>query len=141
MRARKLGCIVVLLVAVGAAAQSPSNGSFPKPIYSELPTYPELARTAHIVGSVKLRFVLGESGGIAQAEIISGHPIFANAALSTVKTWKFRRESIQPAVRYKTEFVYDLKTQSKPGEPTLTVSMRDFRRVEVVSEIYTEAIE
>jgi hypothetical protein len=43
---------------------------------------------------------------------------------------------MQPNARYETDFVYDLRPQSEPGEPKLTVSMTDFRRVEVVSESY-----
>jgi len=109
----------------------------PKPIYSELPTYPELARYAHLAGQVKLWFMLDESGAVSQAGVVSGHPIFGDAAFSTVKSWKFRPGIMQTNQRYETEFVYDLRTQSELGEPKLTVSMTDFRRVEVVSELYT----
>jgi TonB family protein len=141
MTTLKLGRIAVLLVAVGAAAQSPSNAFFPKPIYSELPAYPELAQKARIVGNVKLRFVLDESGGVTKAETISGHPILSNPALGVVKSWKFRPGTLRSNVRYETEFIYELKVQLKPGEPKLMVSMTDFRRVEIVSEIYAEPIE
>jgi len=109
----------------------------PKPISSELPTYPELARYAHIVGEVKLWFIADSSGAVTQAGNISGHPIFSDAALGVVKSWKFQSGAIKPNVRYESEFAYDLKSQSQPGEPKLTVSMTDLRRVEVVSEIYT----
>lgn len=134
-------CISVLLVIVSAAAQTPSNRSFPKPIYSELPTYPERARTAHVAGPVKLWFIVDESGAIAEAGIVSGNSMLSDAALSSVKSWKFRPESIQPNMRYETEFIYDLNVQSKQGEPKLTVSMTDLRRVEVISEIYVRTIE
>ena len=137
LRTPKLACIPILLIVVSIAAQAPPNSSFPKPIYSELPTYPERARYAHLVGSVKLWFMADNSGAVTQAGIISGHPIFSDAALGVVKSWKFQSGAIKPNVRYESEFAYDLKSQSQPGEPKLTVSMRDFRRVEVVSEIYT----
>ena len=77
------------------------------------------------------------SGAVTQAGIISGHPIFSDAALGVVKSWKFQSGTIKANVRYQSEFIFDLKSQSQLGEPKLTVSMRDFRRVEVVSEIYT----
>ena len=140
MRTFKLSCIALLLVVVSTGAQTPPNSSFSKPIYSELPTYPERARYAHIVGSAKLWFTADASGAVTQAEIISGHPIFADAALGVVKSWKFQPEAIKPNIRYETEFVYDLKSQSQPGEPKLTVSMTDFRRVEVVSEVYVVTV-
>ena len=137
MRTPKLACIAILLIVVSIAAQAPPNSSFPKPIYSELPTYPERARYAHLVGSVKLWFMADNSGAVTQAGIISGHPIFSDAALGVVKSWKFQSGTIKANVRYQSEFIFDLKSQSQLGEPKLTVSMRDFRRVEVVSEIYT----
>jgi TonB family protein len=112
----------------------------PKPISSELPTYPELARYAHIVGEVKLWFSVDEDGAVTQAGIVSGHLIFRDAALSAVKSWRFRPGLMQPSTRYETDFVYDLRAQSEPGEPKLTVSMTDFRRVEVVSEVYVVTV-
>jgi TonB family protein len=111
----------------------------PRPISSELPTYPELARYAHIVGEVKLWFSVDEDGAVSQVGIVSGHLVFRDAAVNAVKTWRFRPGLMQPNTRYETDFVYDLRPQSEPGEPKLTVSMTDFRRVEVVSEVYTPA--
>lgn len=139
MSALKLLCMAILLVVVSTRGQTP-NTSFPKPIYSELPTYPERARYARLVGSVKLWFMADNSGAVTQAGIISGHPILSDAALGVVKSWKFQSGNIKPNVRYESEFAYDLKSQSQPGEPKLTVSMTDLRRVEVVSEIYTSTI-
>ena len=137
MRTPKLACIAILLVVVSIAAQAPPNSSFPKPIYSELPTYPERASYAHVVGPVKLWFMVDESGAVSQAAIVSGNIMLRDAALSAVKSWKFQPGTIVPNARYETEFVYDLKPQSNLGAPKLTVSMTDFRRVEVVSEVYT----
>jgi TonB family protein len=136
----KLPCMAMLLVVLGAGAQTP-NSAFPKPTHSELPTYPEQARYAHLASSVKLWFMADPSGAVTQAGIVSGHPIFGDAALIVVKSWKFESGVIKPNVRYETEFIYDLKSQSQPGEPKLTVSMTDFRRVEIVSELYVAPIE
>jgi TonB family protein len=130
----------MLLVVVSTGVQTPPNSSFPKPIYSELPTYPERARYAHMTSSAKLWFMADASGAVIQAGIISGHPIFADAALGVVKSWKFQSGAIKANVRYESEFIYDLKWQSQPGEPKLTVSMTDFRRVEVVSEVYVRTV-
>ena len=140
MRTLKLPFIATLLVVVSTGAQAPPNSSFPKPIYSELPTYPERARSAHMASSAKLWFMADASGAVTQAGIISGHPIFADAALSVVKSWKFQSGAIKANVRYESEFIYDLKSQSDRVEPKLTVSMMDFRRVEVVSEVYVRTV-
>src|SRR6266704_1016933 len=112
----RFGCIAALLVAFSSAAQSPSDTSFPKPIHSELPIYPELARAAHIAGHVKLWFMVDKDGGTAEAGIISGNRVLSDAALSALKSWKFPPGSIRPDVRYETEFVYDLSVRSTQGE-------------------------
>jgi TonB family protein len=118
----------ILLVIVSTRAQTPPKTTFPKPVHSDLPTYPELARYARIVGTVKLWFMIDDSGAVTQTGTISGHPILRDAALTVVKSWKFQSNDIKPNVRYETEFI------SQPVEPKLTVSMTDLRRVEVVSE-------
>ena len=141
MNTFRLVVIAVLLVAVGTPALSTSNEFFPKPISSEFPMYPETARTARVAGTVKLWFVLNGDGDVAQTDVVSGNPLLRDAAVNTVKSWKFRSKTIRPSVRYETEFVYVLKVQPKAGEPKLTVSMTDLRRVEVVSELYVEPIE
>jgi TonB family protein len=134
--------VITILFVVGAtAALVASDGIFPKPISSELPMYPERARSARVAGNVKIWFVLDGSGAVTQAQSVSGNPMLRDAAVSTVKSWKFLTNNVQSNVRYETEFVYVLNVQPKNGEPKLTVSMTDFRRVEIVSERYSEAIE
>jgi TonB family protein len=133
--------IAALSVAVLAGEVSSSSEFRPKPILSEFPMYPELARMAHVAGIVKLWFVLNGNGEVTRAEIISGTPLLRDAAVSTVKSWKFQLDSIRPNVRYETEFIYVLDFQPIKGTPKLKVSMIDFRRVEIVSEIYEEPIE
>ena len=131
---------IALIVTLGPVALCTPNEFFPKPI-SQLPMYPERARAAHVAGTVKLWFVLDENGSVAQAESVSGNSMLREAAVEIIKSWKFQPERIQPRKRYETEFVYQLNVQSTGGEPKLTVSMTDLRRVEVVSEVYVTAIE
>jgi len=134
VRAVTLLWTAILLVIVSTRAQTPPKTTFPKPVHSDLPAYPELARYARIVGTVKLWFMIDDSGTVTQTGTISGHPILRDAALTVVKSWKFQSNDIKPNVRYETEFIYDIKSQPQPVEPKLTVSMTDLRRVEVVSE-------
>lgn len=134
--------VITILLFVGAVAMlSAAEETFPKPISSELPMYPERARSAHVAGTVNLWFMIDGTGAVTQAQSVSGNSMLRDAALSTVKSWRFSANSMQPNVRYETEFAYTLKAQQTNGEPKLTVSMSDFRRVEIVSELYVEAIE
>ena len=141
MSALKLGCMVALLVVVGAAAPPPANEHLPKPVSSDLPMYPEGARAAHVAGTVKMWFVVNALGEVAQAAVVSGNPMLRNAAVKVVKSWKFRPKSVRPDERHETEFVYMLNVQSKEGEPNLSVVMKDYRRVEIASEMYVETVE
>jgi len=141
MSVLKLGCVMALLVAAGAAGRAPANKRLPKPVSSDLPTYPERARAARVAGTVRMWFVVNALGEVARAQVVSGNPMLRGAAIKVVRSWKFRPDSIRPDERHETEFVYVLDVQSKEGEPKLTVAMRDYRRVEVVSQMYVETVE
>lgn len=65
------------------------------------PIYPEAARTQHIEGPVVLNArVLGD-GSVSEIEIVSGHPLLAEAATQAVRQWKFQPYSVngQPIER------------------------------------------
>ena len=54
------------------------------------PTYPPLARTARVQGSVLLAAVIGKDGTITNLHVISGHPLLTQAALDAVRQWRYR---------------------------------------------------
>ncbi|HEV2697174.1 MAG TPA: energy transducer TonB, partial [Terriglobales bacterium] len=54
------------------------------------PTYPPLARTARVQGSVVLAAIIGKDGSIQNLHVLSGHPLLQQAALEAVKQWKYR---------------------------------------------------
>jgi TonB family protein len=54
------------------------------------PEYPPEARAAHIQGEVVLRIIVSREGGVSKADLISGHPLLAEAAKDAVKQWKYR---------------------------------------------------
>jgi periplasmic protein TonB len=54
------------------------------------PTYPPLARTARVQGSVLLAAVIGKDGTIQNLHVISGHPLLTQAALDAVRQWRYR---------------------------------------------------
>lgn len=125
--------VVCVIGSTGSVAQKPRS--------SALPMYPEAARGARVQGMVRLWFVLDANGVVTQTGVIQGHPLLREAAVSTVKSWTFRPGALRPRVRNETEFVYVLNVQPKAGEPKLTVSIADYRRVEVTSELYVAPIE
>jgi len=61
-----------------------------EPIQRITPTYPPLARAAHISGKVDLMGVLGTDGRIHEIKVISGHPMLVRAAVDAVMQWVYR---------------------------------------------------
>jgi protein TonB len=55
-----------------------------------VPTYPPLARTARVQGTVRLLGVINAEGRIEQLKVISGHPLLVQAAVDAVKQWLYR---------------------------------------------------
>lgn len=54
------------------------------------PVYPEIAKRAHIEGTVRLHALIGTDGAVRDVEILSGHPILAKAARDAVLEWRYR---------------------------------------------------
>jgi len=74
------------------------------------PEYPEAARQASQQGKVVIDAVVSASGEVAQTKIVSGDPVFANAAREAVRWWRY-----EP---------YLLNGQAVPVETTITVDFR-----------------
>ena len=95
---------VVLLVSLPAAAMAQRPGAakeadFPKIapdaakdnlIRSVQPAYPPLAKAARIQGIVRVSIVINEQGDVKEANLISGHPMLAPAAIQAVRLWKYK---------------------------------------------------
>jgi TonB family protein len=63
------------------------------------PVYPEIARKAHLEGTVKLSVVVTREGKVKSVAVTGGHPVFAVAASDAAKQWQFApaaRESTEP---------------------------------------------
>ena len=54
------------------------------------PTYPILAREAHIQGAVVLTAIIDKYGNIENLQVVSGHPMLAPAAINAVRQWRYR---------------------------------------------------
>jgi protein TonB len=54
------------------------------------PSYPPLARSARIQGTVVLQAVISKQGTIENLRLLSGHPMLAPAAIDAVRQWRYR---------------------------------------------------
>jgi protein TonB len=53
------------------------------------PIYPDLARRAHVQGTVVLLMVVDDSGVPMQVRVLDGHPALQEAALHAARQWRF----------------------------------------------------
>lgn len=54
------------------------------------PVYPQIAKAAHVTGSVVIDAVISKSGTIENLQVVSGPPLLRDAALSAVRTWRYK---------------------------------------------------
>jgi protein TonB len=54
------------------------------------PTYPPIARAAHVSGAVVLHAVISKTGTIEKLEVISGPEMLRTAATEAVRNWRYK---------------------------------------------------
>jgi protein TonB len=59
-------------------------------IHRTAPVYPQFARDGHMSGTVILGATISKAGTIQGLHVISGPPLFRNAAMDAVKSWRYR---------------------------------------------------
>lgn len=59
-------------------------------IHRVQPDYPALARQVRVQGQVVLRAMISREGEIENLQVLSGHPMLAQAAVDAVRQWRYR---------------------------------------------------
>ncbi len=59
------------------------------------PDYPAEARARHVQGDVVIRALVGTNGEVQEADLVSGDPLLAPAALKAVRKWKYKPYLLQ----------------------------------------------
>src|SRR5947207_14597386 len=77
-------CLILLSGSL-VAADMPER----KLVRHDEPEYPEIAKRNNLHGAVKLRIWIKPDGTVRRVEYIGGHPILAESALKSVKTWTY----------------------------------------------------
>lgn len=94
-----IALVAFLLTAV--AAQQTDSAKPPKVRVSQAvilsllshrvnPEYPDEAKADGISGTVTMRLEIDTEGHVAQADVLSGHPLFVQPAIDAVKQWQFK---------------------------------------------------
>lgn len=54
------------------------------------PTYPQIAKTAHVQGTVILHAVIAKDGSVSELQYVSGPPLLMRNAMDAVREWKYQ---------------------------------------------------
>jgi periplasmic protein TonB len=68
----------------------PSNVEEAKLISGPKPPYPQMAIITRTQGTVELKAIIGKDGTIQELKVVSGPPLLINAALDTVRRWRYQ---------------------------------------------------
>jgi TonB family protein len=101
--------------------QEPAGGSA-KPIDVNAvrkvePVYPPLAKAAKLSGSVVVLVDLDESGNVASAEALSGHPLLRDAAVAAARQWTFKPTTMRVEGTITFNFKADVPQKSSDQDP------------------------
>lgn len=88
MRQGTLVGLLLAAVVLPINAQEPSEGS--RKVLVQTPAvYPTLARSMNIHGTVKLQAQVLPNGTVKKVDIMGGHPLLTQSAVTAVGHWKF----------------------------------------------------
>jgi protein TonB len=59
-------------------------------LHQVLPTYPAIAKTAHVSGTVRLHAVIAKDGSIQELQYVSGPALLMRSAMDAVHEWKYK---------------------------------------------------
>jgi periplasmic protein TonB len=59
-------------------------------VHQVLPQYPQIAKTAHISGTVILHAIIAKDGTVQELQYISGPPLLMRAAMDAVRQWRYK---------------------------------------------------
>jgi TonB family protein len=54
-----------------------------------VPSYPDIARSAHITGRVKIEATIAADGHVVTVKVVGGSPVLVSAAVDALTKWRF----------------------------------------------------
>jgi len=84
-----------------AAAQDASTEASKRKVRTKvMPEYPALARQMNVAGRVKIEATVSADGRVLDTKVVGGSPLLVNAAVESLKKWRF-----EPATKDSVELV------------------------------------
>ena len=59
------------------------------------PTYPAIAKQAHIQGTVILRAIIAKDGTVQELQLMGGPPLLVKAAMDAVRQWRYQAHAAE----------------------------------------------
>ena len=87
-------------LAKAAAESNPETKGARRLKISTRPEYPAMARQMNLRGTVQLELTIEADGSVKNVHVIGGHHVLADAAVRSVRQWRF-----EPGVRETTELL------------------------------------
>jgi TonB family protein len=109
------------------------------------PPYPPVAKAAKASGAVQVQIVIGETGEVIEASVISGHPLLRDAALQAARQWQFKPIELS-GKPVKAQGILTFNFTLADGEPAPPVtSARNIQKftsnTEVLGKLAVEGLE
>ena len=84
--------LTLALIATFSSAQQSAEGER-KVVIKTQAVYPTLARSMNIKGVVRLEAQVLPNGSVKRVEVLGGHPILTQSAVTAVEHWKYEPAS------------------------------------------------
>ena len=85
---RNIGYITLLsLLLIGSLGAQ--DGKQRKLVSRQDPQYPQIAKQMNLHGTVKIKLWITPQGSVRRSEYIGGHPLLAQAAIESLKEWRY----------------------------------------------------
>lgn len=82
--------IAFLVAALALALTAPAAAGDDRKVKVQTPpAYPELAKTMHLQGTVKVEITISPAGSVTNTKVLGGHPVLADAAVKAVQKWRY----------------------------------------------------
>ena len=94
---RSPGLLVLLSVLLftfqtgPATAQTDESTSDRKVVNKVVPTYPAMARTLNLSGTVKLEALVLANGNVKSVQVKGGNPLLVQSAQRAIQDWKWEK--------------------------------------------------
>lgn len=91
--------MILCMMVLSAAAQEGR-----KLIVQAPPTYPAIAKSIRLAGTVKVQVIIGTDGQIKETKVLGGHPVLVDATLEALKKWKYAPSQAQTTAQLEFNF-------------------------------------